>query len=1284
MSIVTADLTKPRGDSIDVQIQLPGIDLTGAVIAATLKQKLDNAVNDNSAIWKTDLSPSSAAVSTDPTSGIANVHVDPGDDDTPGTYAALPDKIAYLDIEVTLKDAAYRYSHVLKINFTKDGTRRDEVPTSPTSPTSMPTPDMVLVLYPSGEVTIGTPDLVIPGATSTTTGGIKLTEDLGGTYGSPEVVSTHLTAPLPINQGGTASTTAPAALTELGAASSTALAAEISRAEGAEVTNVAAIASETTNRGAADTTLQTNINAESSNRASADTTLQSNITSEATTRATSDTTNANAIIAETNRAEAIETTLSSTITGEISRAEAAEALALLKSNNLSDITSAVTSRFNLQIALLSSVQAVAISNITLSGTQTIDGYTTIVGDEILCVNQTTASQNGPWIVASGAWTRPIDYPTGAHIKARWIQVNSGNTYANTAWQTTNPSPVTIDTASTVWNPVSTTTADFTVAPALSGKKANYYTDGVADEVQINAAITAAATLPGGGTVRLETGTYVLGASVIPLSNVWLRGAGKYSTHLTVASGATYPLLYDGGTYSVPSNPMTKSIVSDMELDGSNMLTSSQAKGFDGHGLVNSQIMNLYVHDTTATGLGFDYFDASIINGCTVMNCGYTNKHTITAASWSSNTITLTVTSHGYSVGSNIVVTGMTPSTYNGKYAVTTVIDANNFTIGTSNNGGSLQLNSNPGTATTLGNTSDFFIGHNGIGIASGGLAAEATLVTNNYCSGNQNDNFLIEADEPFTGLNASYIFTNNTSVIGGQGGFRNSGTINAQFDNNYDFGSLIGGHITSFNSQQALTAATWSGGVATYTTTTAHGYAAGQFVIVTNNTPTAYNGYFVIASVPTSTTFTVAMVSNPGTNTALGKSTYIIHPTYGTMWTNNIFSHNALYAFQIEPYSQGYTVRNNIMTYSGNYGAFIQSGTGSFTDNFVSFNAIEGVELMSNSGYVPLNNLDISRNYIYNNSQRNANNSDGLRIQSNSQGPIGNVTIHDNHIFDDQAVPTQRYAIAIPSGGANTNINISNNMLAGNVSGALNNQDSTSTSILIYNNVGLNPQGKANLGSISGSTTFDRSMASSFGGVLTGSITAVMPNSAVDGTTMTWTLQQGGSGSNTLTLPSNAVTAGTSGLTLSTTLNAVDTIVWNYDASTTKWREVSRALATANYLTSASTLSQRMNPRVSTLSAVSAVYTPNTDTTDLALINAPGANFTIANPTGTPADGNIFKLRLSSGSSAFTPTWGSAYISSGLATLPTSLPASKTVACAFEYDLSRTSWVLRAADAIGY
>ena len=47
-------------------------------------------------------------------------------------------------------------------------------------------------------------------------------------------------------------------------------------------------------------------------------------------------------------------------------------------------------------------------NITLSGTQSIDGINLFANNRVLVKNQNTASENGIWVVSSGAWSRATD------------------------------------------------------------------------------------------------------------------------------------------------------------------------------------------------------------------------------------------------------------------------------------------------------------------------------------------------------------------------------------------------------------------------------------------------------------------------------------------------------------------------------------------------------------------------------------------------------------------------------------------------------------------------------------------------------------------------------------------------------------------------------------------------------------------------------------------------------------------------------------------------------------
>jgi len=87
------------------------------------------------------------------------------------------------------------------------------------------------------------------------------------------------------------------------------------------------------------------------------------------------------------------------------------------------------------------------ANIAQSGTMTIDGVAVVAGDRVLCKNQTTASQNGIWVVAAAAWSRAADSTTGAQIENEATYIDQGTTQAGTGWTCTTPLPITPGTTS---------------------------------------------------------------------------------------------------------------------------------------------------------------------------------------------------------------------------------------------------------------------------------------------------------------------------------------------------------------------------------------------------------------------------------------------------------------------------------------------------------------------------------------------------------------------------------------------------------------------------------------------------------------------------------------------------------------------------------------------------------------------------------------------------------------------------------------------------------------------
>lgn len=85
------------------------------------------------------------------------------------------------------------------------------------------------------------------------------------------------------------------------------------------------------------------------------------------------------------------------------------------------------------------------ANITLSGLQTIDGYTVVAGDEVLVMNQTAPAQNGIYVAATGAWSRSPNADTwNEHVNVV-VSVLRGTTNGNVIWYSNAPASGTLGT-----------------------------------------------------------------------------------------------------------------------------------------------------------------------------------------------------------------------------------------------------------------------------------------------------------------------------------------------------------------------------------------------------------------------------------------------------------------------------------------------------------------------------------------------------------------------------------------------------------------------------------------------------------------------------------------------------------------------------------------------------------------------------------------------------------------------------------------------------------------------
>ena len=114
-----------------------------------------------------------------------------------------------------------------------------------------------------------------------------------------------------------------------------------------------------------------------------------------------------------------------------------------------------------------SVRAATTANITLSAPQTIDGVSVVAGDRVLVKDQTTASANGIYVVAAGAWARATDFDDAIEItSAAAVSVESGTVNGDAAFLLATDGAITVGTTSLAFTRLGGTGVSYTAGNGL--------------------------------------------------------------------------------------------------------------------------------------------------------------------------------------------------------------------------------------------------------------------------------------------------------------------------------------------------------------------------------------------------------------------------------------------------------------------------------------------------------------------------------------------------------------------------------------------------------------------------------------------------------------------------------------------------------------------------------------------------------------------------------------------------------------------------------------------------
>lgn len=601
---------------------------------------------------------------------------------------------------------------------------------------------------------------------------------------------------------------------------------------------------------------------------------------------------------------------------------------------------------------------------------------------------------------------------------------------------------------------------------------DYITDGTADEVQINQAITAVSAAGGGKVYLKDNAYYIDNVNIALKDNVWLCGAGR---DMTILYGG--PAL-DGEAVIADYNatlvdPSTNITLSDFTIDGSSMPTmpaTTFRKGIDVLYTLNWVLQNVKVCNTPATGYGMDCnVNMQIIN-CIADTCGVSDSNPgyngfgigtgfyETESVQFTNCIALNCLNNGFLleyVGgdynskdfqfTNCIadgnkrgfrVSGASSATfidckaknsefegfYIQQFGVPNFPPYNITLIGCDayDNGsdGIYLKDQEYGQVNAIIESSHSY-GNAGDGIVCGGRYAQ---IKNNVSYANDNDGIFYHAFSATTTGDAQItgnICYNNgqTGAVGRSDGLRVHGELGAA-------NSVLVQGNTCFDNQTVQTIT--DGAMSSVTNPTRLTSAAGGWQTTDIGKPITVAGAGAAGGTLTTTiagylSSTVAILADPALTTVSGATV-----TYGSASTQ-------AFGIVVKDYVNNIDVSGNI--------CHDNTQTGIFYQILVATSAV---------------NARIVYNICYNNGKAGtATLTDGIRVWGSGSGSISGVLISGNRCYDSQGVPTQDYGIAIKDNV--TYAQIYGNDVRGNKTGPILNSPTSDATVEYKDNLGVSP-----------------------------------------------------------------------------------------------------------------------------------------------------------------------------------------------------------------------------------
>ena len=370
-------------------------------------------------------------------------------------------------------------------------------------------------------------------------------------------------------------------------------------------------------------------------------------------------------------------------------------------------------------------------NITLSGLQTIDTYTTVAGDRVLVKNQSTSSQNGIYIASATAWTRSTDMDVWSEVPGAYTVILNGS-QSNSGWVCTATTSGTIGVTAMPWVQFSGNSTYFAgTGLTLASNTFSITNTGVTAASVGSASKTLTATVNAQGqlTALADTNIAIAATQITSGTIDTARISGSYTGITGV--GTLTAGLWNASTITVPyGGTGATSLTGYVKGSGTSAFTASAT-----------------IPNTDITGLG-------------TMSTQNANSVAITGGSAALSTLkTLGLTGYLYGNDTSAVTASTTipTSALSGNFVST-------FSAGTTG----LTPNTNTAGAVTLGGT--LAVANGGTGVTS---SSGANSVVLRDANGNISVNCLFEGYSTVAASGTTIVLTASSAQnyqITGSGG----------------------------------------------------------------------------------------------------------------------------------------------------------------------------------------------------------------------------------------------------------------------------------------------------------------------------------------------------------------------------------------------------------------------------------------------------------------------------------------------------------------------------------